>query len=201
MTTENSAICVFFLTRCVDSVELVTLTAILLSFIVDIESEISKFPLSVNFPNGVTVPFVFHSDAWSTKVVIVFVVLVGIVRASSVMTGWGFAVLSLEAVLTCIVKCGKCMRPCVVSMTTLLFLKKCNPNIGSVSFLITTKCFAKILSRISNLGVTAANGFSNWPFATSIWEIEWVVDFESTIFGFLFYCVQIVLGGCTEVSS
>ena len=54
------------------------------------------------------------------KAAIVFVVFGGMVRASSVMTGCGMVVVSLEAVFTCIVKWGKCMRPCVVSMTTLL---------------------------------------------------------------------------------
>ena len=53
--------------------------------------------------------------------------------------------------LTCIVKRGKCLRPCVVSMTTLLFLIKCNPNIGPFSFFITTKCSANELSLISIL--------------------------------------------------
>ena len=70
-----------------DSVVLVTLTAILLSIIVDIEWEISRFAVSVNFSNGVTVPVVFVFDGWLMKVVIVFVVVVGIIRASSVMTG------------------------------------------------------------------------------------------------------------------
>ena len=75
-----------------------------------------------------------------------------------------------EAVLTCIVNWGKCMRPCVVSMATLLFLIKCNPIIGPVNFFITTKCSAKVLSPISNLSVAVANGFSiaNWPLATCI---------------------------------
>ena len=63
-----------------------------------------------------------------------FVVLGGIARASSVRTAWGFALHS-EVVLICLVRCGKCMRPCVVSMTTLYFLIKCNPMIGPVSFL------------------------------------------------------------------
>ena len=94
----------FFLTRYGDSVVLVTLTAILLSIIVDIEWEISRLPVSVNFSNGVTVPVVFHFDVWSMKAVIVFVVVGGIVRASSVMTGCGLVVVSLEGVLTCIVK-------------------------------------------------------------------------------------------------
>ena len=122
MTTENSAICVCFLIRYGDSVFLVTLTAILLSNIVEIECKISKFAVSVNFSNGATVPVVLHFDGWSSKAVIVLVVIGDVVRASSVMTGCGFLVVSFEAVLTCIVKCGKCMRPCVVSMTTLLFL-------------------------------------------------------------------------------
>ena len=102
MTTEDSAICVFILIRNGDSILLVSLTAIILSFIVDIEWEISKLAVSVNFSKGVTVPVVFHFDRWSTEVVIVFVVVVGIVRASSVRTAWKLTVVSLEAVLTCI---------------------------------------------------------------------------------------------------
>ena len=149
-----------------DSVVLVTLTAILLSNIVDIEWEISRFAVSVNFSNGVTVPVVFHFDGWSIKAVMVFVVVGGMVRASSVMTGCGLVVVSLEAVLTCIVKWGKCISPCVVSMTTLLFLIKCNPIIGRVNFCITTKCSANELSPISDFSVAVENGFSNWPLAT-----------------------------------
>ena len=168
VTTEISAICVCFLMRCGDSVVLVTLTAILWSIIVDIEWEISRLAVSVNCYNGVTVPVVFHFDGWSMKAVIVLVVVGGMVRASSVMTGCGFVVVSLEAVLTCIVKWGKCMSPCVVSMTTLLFLIKCNPFIGPVNFYITTKCSARELSPISNFGVAVDNGFSNWPLATCI---------------------------------
>ena len=154
LTTENSVIIVFFLTRYGEPVVVVTLTAILLSNIVDIEWEISKLAVSVTFSNGVTVPVVFHFDGWSTKAAVVFVVVGGIVKASSVMSGCGFEVVSLEAVLTCSVKCRKCLRPCVVSMTTLLFLMKCNPIIGPVNFFITTKCSAKVLSPVSNLSVT-----------------------------------------------
>ena len=147
VTTENSAICVCFLIRYGDSVVLVTLTAVLLSIIVDIEWEISKLAVSVNFSNGVTVtvPVVFHFDGWSMNAVTVFVVVGGIFKVSSAMTGCRLVVVSLEAVFTCIVKWGKCMRPCVVSMTTLLFLIKCNPIIGLVNFFITTKCSAKEL--------------------------------------------------------
>ena len=158
VTAENSAICVYLLIRYGDSVVLVTLTSILLSNIVDIEWEISKLAVSVNFSNGVTVPVVFHFDGWSTKAVIVFVVVGGIVRASSVMTGCGFVVLSIQAVSTCIVKCVKCMRPCVVSMTTLFFLIKCNPIIAFVNLLKRMKWSAKILSPIPNLSVVVANG-------------------------------------------
>ena len=171
VTTENSAICVCFLIRFGDSVVLVTLTVIRLSIIVDIEWEISRLAVSVNFSNGVTVPVVFHFDGWSMKAVIVFVVVGGIVRASSVMTGYGLVVVSLEAVLTCIVKWGKCMSPCVVSMTTLLFLIKCNPIIGPVNFFITTKCSANELSPSSNSSVAVDRGFSNWPLATCIWKL------------------------------
>ena len=53
------------------------------------------------------------------------------------------------------------MMSCVVSMTTLLFLIKCNPMIGTVSFFITTKFSAKTLSPISNLTVAVSNGFLN----------------------------------------
>ena len=82
----------------------------------------------------------------------------------------GFAVVSLEGILTLIVKCGNCMRPCVVSMTTLLFPIKCNSNIGRVNFFITRKFSANTLSPISELGVTVANGFSNWPFVACFWK-------------------------------
>ena len=102
------------------------------------------------------------------KAVSVFVVAGGIVRSASMMTGCGLVVDSLEAVFTCIVKWGKCMRPCVVSMTTLLFLIKCNPFIGPVNFFITTKCSAKELSPTSNFSVAVDSGFSNGPFATCI---------------------------------
>ena len=69
-----------------DSVVLVTLTAILLSIIVDIEWEISRLAVSVNFSNGVTVPVVFLFGGWSMKAVIVSFVVGGMVRASSVIT-------------------------------------------------------------------------------------------------------------------
>ena len=105
------------------------------------------------------------------KAVIVFVVVGGMVRASSVMTGSGFVVVSLEVVLTCIVKWGKCMSPCVVSMTTLLFLIECNPIIGPVNFFITTKCSANDLSPISKLRVVVDNGISNWPLAKCLWKL------------------------------
>ena len=171
VTTKNSAICACFLIRYVDSVVLVTPTAILLSIIVKIEWQINKRAVSVNFSNAVAVPVVFHFDGWSTKAVIVFVVVGGMVRASSVMIGCGLVVVSLEAVLNCIVKCENCMRPCVVLMTTRLFLMKCNLVIGPVNFFITTKCSAKALSPISNLSVTVAKGFSNWPLASCIWKL------------------------------
>ena len=90
VTTENSAICVCFLIGYGYSVVLVTLSAILLSNIVDIEWKLSKLAVSVNFSSGVTVTVVFGFDGWSTKAVIVFVVVGGIVKASSVMIGWGF---------------------------------------------------------------------------------------------------------------
>ena len=151
-----------------DSVVLVTLTAILLSIIVEIEWETSRLAVSLNFSNGVVVPVVFHFDGWSMKAVIVFVVVGGMVRASSVMTGCGLVVDSIEVVLICIVKWVKCMSRCVVSMTTLLFLIKCNPIIGPVNFFNSTKCSAKEVFPISNFSVVVDNGFSNWPLATCI---------------------------------
>ena len=84
------------------------------------------------------------------------------------VTALGLVVDALGAVLTCMVKWGKCMMPCVVPMTTLLFLIKCNPIIGPVNFFITTKCSAKELSPISNFSVAVDTGFSNWPLATCI---------------------------------
>ena len=90
MTMEKSAICVCFLIVYDESVVLVTLLAILPSNIVDTEWEISKLAVSVNVSSGVTVPVVFHFDGLSTKAVIVFVVVGGIARRLSKMTGWGF---------------------------------------------------------------------------------------------------------------
>ena len=150
---------------------MVTLTAILLSIMVDIEWDIMRLAVSVNFSTGVTVPVVFHSDTWSTNAVIVFVVNCGIVTLSWKRTAWGLALVWRNAILTCIVKCGKWMRPCVVSMTTLLCLKKCNPIIGPVRFFITTECSPKRWSPMTNLSVAVAVGFSNWPFATWIWKL------------------------------
>ena len=172
VTTKKSAISVCFLIRYSDSAVLFTLTVFLLSIIVDIEWQISRLAVSGNFSNGVTVPVVFHFDGWSMKAVIIFVVVGGLFRASSVMTGCGFVVVSIEVFLTCIVKWGKCTRPCVVSMTTLLFHIKRNPIIGPVNFFITTKCSAKVLSPISNFSVAVDNGFSNWPLGTSLWKLR-----------------------------
>ena len=82
MTTENSAIGVFFLINYVDSVMLVILTAIVLSMIVEIEWGISGLAVSVIFPTGVTVRVVCHPDRWSTNSVIVIVVIGGTVVLS-----------------------------------------------------------------------------------------------------------------------
>ena len=198
---ENSAICVFFLIRYGVSVVLVTLTAILLWYIDDIEKEKSKLAHSVNFSNGVTVTVVVHPNVRSTKAVN-FVVLDDYFRASSLMTGWCFAVASLEAVLTCIVMCGECMRPWLLSLTTLLlFLTKCNPINGLVIFFITKKYSAILFSPNSNVSVAVVNGFSNWPLATCIWKAGGFVDFEDITRSVLFYCVQVFLGKCTDIGS
>ena len=145
----------------------VTLTAILLSILVDIKWEISKLAVSINFSKSVTALLCSILTDGQRGLWLIFFVG-GIVRASSVIAGWGFVVVPLEAVSTCIIKCAKYMRPCVVSMTTLLFLMKCNPIIGPVIFFIKTNCSTNTLSPFSNLSVAVANRFSNWPLATCI---------------------------------
>ena len=180
------------------SVVVVTLTAFLSSYFVEIEWEIDKLAVSVNFSNDVTVAVVFHFDGWSTKAVIVFVVVGGSARISSIMTGWGFVVASLEAVLTCFVKCGKWMRPSVVSMTRLLFLIKCNRIIGPVNFFITMKWSAEILSPFSNSSVVIANSVSKWLLVSEIWEERRNSEFYSA---FHFHCFQVILVNCTEKRS
>ena len=83
-----------------------------------------------------------------------------------------------------------------MSMTTLLFLIKCNPIIGPVNFFITTKYSAKELSPISNFSVAVDNGFSNLYL-----KIGRVVGFENVIGGLLFDCIQVILGDCTDKCS
>ena len=80
--TKNSAIYVFFLIKNGDFVVLVFLTAVFLSMIVEIELDISRPAAFVNFPTGVTVPAIGHSDGWSTNAVTVFVVIGGTVVLS-----------------------------------------------------------------------------------------------------------------------
>ena len=67
----------FFLFKYGDFVVLVILSAVFLSIIAEIEWDISRLAASVNFRSGVTVPAVCHYDGWSTKAVIVFVVISG----------------------------------------------------------------------------------------------------------------------------
>ena len=114
---------------------------------------------------------------------IIFVVLDGTSRASSVRTSWGFAFVSLEAVLACIAKCAKYMRPCVVSKTTLLFFIKCKPMIDPVIFFITMKCSPNVLSPKTNFSVNVTDGFSNWPIAILFenWEVCWFWGFHSVL--------------------
>ena len=78
-TTENLAICFFFLIQYGNSVVLVTLTAIFLSNIVHFEWDLSVSAI-MTFTTCVTVPVVFHCGGWSTKAMIVFAVIRGIVR-------------------------------------------------------------------------------------------------------------------------
>ena len=96
VTTENSAICVFFLVKYGVSVVSVILTAVFLSIIVEIEWDISRLAASVNFPTGDTVPVVCHSDGWSTDAVIDFVVIGGTVVLSWIRTSWGLALVYLQ---------------------------------------------------------------------------------------------------------
>ena len=76
---------------------------------------------------------------------------------------------SFAASLACIVNCGKWMRPCVVSITTLLCLTRVNPSMCGVKFFNTTICSVKLFSPKSNSGVTVAVGSCNCPFVTWIW--------------------------------
>ena len=103
------------------------------------------------------------------KAVIVFVVVGALVRASSVMTGCGLVVVSLQTVLTCMVKWGKCMRPCVV-------VPHCCSSKNATQLLAllvsSLRQSAKELSPISNFSVAVDIGFSNWPLATCIWKLD-----------------------------
>ena len=109
-------------------------------------------------------------------------------RQDIVSDDWlSFVVVSLEAVLTCIVKGGKCMRPCDVWITTLLFLINCNPIIGPLNFFITMKCSAKVLSPISKLSVAVDNAFSNWSLATCNWKLVGSSSMRILIEAFSFF--------------
>ena len=55
---------------------------VLRRLVVEIEWDISRFAASVNFPTGVKVPVVCHSDGRTTNAVIVFVVISGTVVLS-----------------------------------------------------------------------------------------------------------------------
>ena len=100
-----------------DSVVLVNLTAAFLKFFGNIDCEMGKLAVSVNFSNGVTVPVFYHSEGWSTKAVIVFVVLSCTFRVVSAMLDCGFQLILVAALLTCIAKYGNGMRPCLLSKT------------------------------------------------------------------------------------
>ena len=81
-----------------------------------------------------------------------------------------FSTRSFRCTFTCIVKCGKWMRPRVVSMTTLLCLLNCNPRTGPARFFIIRKGSAKVWYPISTISVAVANVFSSGPFVTCIWK-------------------------------
>ena len=82
VTTEDLAICEFFLIESGDSVVLVTLTFIFLSNIVEIEKDMIRIAASVNLSTEVSVHVVFHSDEWLSNAEIVFVFIAGTVELS-----------------------------------------------------------------------------------------------------------------------
>ena len=86
-------------------------------------------------------------------------------------------------------------------MFTLLFPIKCNPKIDPVSFFITMKHSAKILSPIPKLSVNVASGFFHLAISYLCLKIERVVEFENINWGLLFYCVQVILSDCTDVGT
>ena len=170
VTTQNSATCVCFLIVYDDSLVFVTLTATFLSIIFDIECEISRLAVSVIFSNvsQSLLCSILKEDQrtqWS------LFLIGGIVKASSMRTTWDLTLTSLAVLLTCIVKWGKWMKPCVVWMITLLFFMKSKPMIGPVTFFITTNCSTEVYSPLTKLIVVVASGFSNWPYATWIWKV------------------------------
>ena len=197
VTTENSAICVFILIRYGDSALLVTLTANLLSIFVDILREISKLAVSVNFSSGVTVPAVFHFDGWSTKAVIAFVVVVGIVRALSVRTGWELTVVSLEAVLTCI---EMYEVVCPVNDYTVI-PQKLQPIYWPRYFLHNDEVFSENFVSTFKFKSGCCYRFFLLAICYLYLRIGRIVNFENTIRGFYFHCVQVILGDCTDLCS
>ena len=171
VTTEDSAICVFFLIVYDDSVVLVTPTATFLSITSDIEWEISKLAVSVNLSSAVTAPIAFHSDGWATEAINVFCCHRGIFRMSSLILNWGFALFSLLVPLICFVNRGKRMRPCVVSISIPLCLMNCNTIIGPASFFIETRSSAKYY----------------FQFRIRLWLLLWVFsnDLSPLVSGYL----------------
>ena len=87
-----------------------------------------------------------------------FFVIGGTVMPARKGTVWGLALASLAAFLACIVKIGKWMKLCVVLMTALFCLMKCNPIMDPVKFFIKPKCSAKTSSPIPNLSVVYTIG-------------------------------------------
>ena len=68
----------------------------------------------MNCSNGVKVHVFIDSDGWSTRVLVVLDIVGGTVTVPAVKTGCGLAFVLFVAVLTGFVKCGKCMRLCVM---------------------------------------------------------------------------------------
>ena len=112
----------------------------------------------------------------------------------------GFELFSLEAVLTGIVKCGKFMKPCVVSMTTLLFLMKWT----LLSVLFISSLWRSVQPEYCLLFQIWA-----WPLLTVFLTGHCLLLFESwesrrfrkIMWGFLFYCAQVIVVSCTDVGS
>ena len=172
VTTEDWAVCVCLLIFWVISLLPVNLISTFLLNKVGIEYDASKLAVLERLSVGVIIPVGFHYDGQSPKAVMVFVVIGGAVRVSSVRAVWGLALFLLAALLNCFFKWGEWMTPCVMSLNTQLCLIRCKQEIGLVKFFNTTKCFAKVKWPISNSSAAVANGFLTSSFLVVFENLE-----------------------------